>query len=285
MLLGRAVKTFVPFCGFLLGACSTVIGSGDLEYTLDDSGSEIVPGVGYEFCSGNAGPVPVNIDGLFCIDSTEVTYAQYLDFQAAAPTEQAPDCEWNVTAEGVADYEPHQDWVRPDPRLDFPVGDVDWCDAWAYCHWAGKRLCAGVAGEVLDFEDYDTVDNELFYACSHDGENTFPYGPVFDPDACVTSDRSRPLPVKSLASCEGGFRGVFDLSGNLAEWQDLCRPVNDDPRDDDCRVGAGAFSASAQPRTFDYWSCATDAPTTDEAIPDRDTYLATLGIRCCSDPL
>jgi formylglycine-generating enzyme len=268
----------------VLCGCGELIGASDIEYTLDADGGTSAPGVSGN-CAGTAGPTPVDIEGKFCIDSTEVTFAQYLDFLAAAPSEQAPKCEWNVTAEGLPDFEPAETWPRPDPRLAFPVGAVDWCDAWAYCHWAGKRLCAGVAGAVLDEGNYDTTDNELFYACSHGGENQFPYGPLFDPDACVTSDSSGPLPVQSLASCEGGYPGIFDLSGNMAEWQDTCAAVYDDPRDDECRFGAGAYAPTHITKTAEYWSCATDHAATDDTVPDRDSHWPELGIRCCSDTL
>src|SRR5688500_2038989 len=107
MLLRRVVTTLAALGALTLTACSTVIVAGDLEYTF--------PAAGFVSCSGHAGPVAVNIEGKCCIDSTEITYAQYLEFLAAAPPEQDAFGEWNVTAEGLPDYEPMAEWKRPDP--------------------------------------------------------------------------------------------------------------------------------------------------------------------------
>lgn len=226
-------------------------------------------------CEGREGPEPVNIQGLFCIDSTEVTNAQYLEFLGQADgIEQPAECSWNVTAEGAGDFEPGIDhlWPPAEAALDLPVGGVDWCDAWSYCEWAGKRLCSRVDGSPPTFADYSTTNNELFYACSRGGERDYPYGDTFDPAACVTVDRDAPEPVGSFMGCEGGFEGLYDLSGNVGEWQAGC-----DGRaggTDSCRLGSFGV---ARERTADAWRCDTAYSMF------RQTITNAIGIRCCSD--
>jgi formylglycine-generating enzyme required for sulfatase activity len=64
--------------------------------------------------------------GSTCVDESEVTLAAYTACVTA-----------NVcTAAGQADF---CNWGRPD-RLDHPINCVDWCQATAYCVYAGKRL-------------------------------------------------------------------------------------------------------------------------------------------------
>ena len=74
----------------------------------------------------------------FKIDSTEVTFGQYREFLAAVAGDaggQPPSCAFNAILDPKSfGYDPE------------PVAGVDWCDAHAYCAFAGKRLC----GRVVD---------------------------------------------------------------------------------------------------------------------------------------
>jgi hypothetical protein len=96
--------------------------------------------------SGLPGPamVPAGAFALptMCIDATEVTNAHYAAFLASSPAPGSGPgaCTWNVR------YEPLFHWPPPPERAAFPVVDVDWCDAFAYCAWAGKRLCGDPGG-------------------------------------------------------------------------------------------------------------------------------------------
>jgi formylglycine-generating enzyme required for sulfatase activity len=149
----------------------------------------------------------------FCMDATEVTnadYAAWLD-TAPDPAVQSSSCVWNET------FLPWQQvWPFPPGHEQHPVAGVDFCDAEAYCHWAGKRLCRA------DPEP-DGI-HEFVDACTHEGQQEYPYGDSFDPTACngpeLATDGT--VPVASLSSCEGGYEGLFDLVGNLSEWADGC---------------------------------------------------------------
>lgn len=75
----------------------------------------------------------------FEIGSREVSNGEYQQFLAAQqdPAIQPGECAWND------DFTPTQ-W--PVASATLPVVNIDWCDARAYCAWAGKRLCGAIAG-------------------------------------------------------------------------------------------------------------------------------------------
>jgi formylglycine-generating enzyme len=274
ILKGWALFALAAACG-----CSEVLGAEGLEYNLTADGGVASepngPGM-FADCAGTAGPTPINVEGKFCIDSTEVTNAQYKEFIDAAEEITQPEaCSWNAELGSLRAFEPLDHWPPPEPLLEHPVDYVDWCDAWAYCHWAGKRLCARVDGTPPDFEDYASTRSELFYACSQGGELAYPYGDTYSPQACATEDRSQTLPVGSLPDCQGGYSGVFDLSGNSAEWNGLCNDAAG--ATDYCRIGPDGVTTYELP--FDHWSCGFSASQ------PRNTASSALGIRCCSDPL
>jgi formylglycine-generating enzyme len=268
------MKAVAGLLGLLLSACGQVLGAGDLEYSLGSDGGVQTADPAQGACAGEKGPTPVNIEGKFCIDSTEVTNAQFLEFLEAAPViEQPPGCEMNVAEDGGGIFEPNPYWPMGELTMNDPVVWVDWCDAWYYCNWAGKRLCGAVGGGSADFYDYATTDVEFYYACSEGGKRAYPYGDTFDREACVTLDRSGPLPVESLQTCQGGYPGLFDMSGNVSEWQDMCVS---DAWDSFCRAGTSAYSTDAA-TTYEQYSCGADVWNF------RDIAHLFTGIRCCSD--
>lgn len=76
--------------------------------------------------------------GTQCVDRTEVTNAQYLEFlEAGAPS--------TVASCADAGLVPRTGWPYGPGQGRAPVASVTWCGAQAYCQWAGKALC-GVKG-------------------------------------------------------------------------------------------------------------------------------------------
>src|SRR5262245_12465852 len=123
-------------------------------------------------CGGTDGPEMIELDG-FCIDSTEVTNAQYERFYDAVENGTTPDqpapCSWNDS------FAPNATGVNE--TGDHPVRGVDWCDAYAFCAWAGKRLCGSPAGGAATYDSPANEDeSEWFAACSENGMKAFPYG-------------------------------------------------------------------------------------------------------------
>ncbi len=79
-------------------------------------------------------------------------------------------------------------------------------EAEASCKREGKRLCS---------------EDEWEKSCRGPQNLRFPYGPNFDADLCNTQDKNtnpRKVTVVGIfGGCKSGY-GVFDLSGNAAEW-------------------------------------------------------------------
>ncbi|MCA9583975.1 MAG: SUMF1/EgtB/PvdO family nonheme iron enzyme [Myxococcales bacterium] len=220
-------------------------------------------------CPSDAGPM-VRTDAGFCVDVTEVSNAQYLPFyestQVAAPP-APPGCAWNV------DFKPSV-WRMNAPYFsepDFPARAVDWCDAWAYCAWAGKRLCGDLAGGPASATDgADASANAWTYACSSGGATVYPYGNNYNQNACNGDNEiGGATAVGSLAGCVGG--GVYDMSGNMWEWEDSCVTVTG--AGDSCRVRGGSHT-----RPEGQLTCATSFAT------PRSDATGNNGIRCCAYP-
>ncbi len=160
----------------------------------------------------------------YCIDSTEVTNDDYLAFINSKPSldGQPPECDFNKS------YLPHPNIPEPWPksgRENYPIHWIDWCDARAYCAFAGKRLCGLVGGQANPQNDLDPEKNEWMNACTHQGDSLYPYGPGLVPGACNVGSVSlddKSAPVGSFPKCEGGFPGLFDMVGNVSEFVDNC---------------------------------------------------------------
>ena len=170
-------------------------------------------------CPSDAGPTMV-LSGTVCIDSTEVTRAQYLAFLASNPTvaSAGADCAFK------ASFVPSSGWPPAAGTESLPVIFVDWCDATAYCKWAGKRVCGARAGGPLQTNQGGSTTSQWYYACSNDGLRGFPYGTTFDAKSCngIEREAGAPIPPATLATCDAGFGGLFDMAGNVQEWFDGC---------------------------------------------------------------
>ena len=216
----------------------------------------------------------VAVPGGYCIDSTEVTKAQYDAFlraKAADPSGQDPWCAWNTN------FVPYL-WTWPTALYRFdnhPVDGIDWCDASAYCKWAGKRLCGKIGGGANPFDDFEFKTSEWYAVCSAGGTRRFPYGDEREMRRCVDGDPFEPprglQPVGSARCCEGGYRGIFDMIGNVDEWEDSCSGYTG-PRDG-CRSRGGNHTNSVT------GGCGPGI----EVATTRDEHPDYRGIRCCAD--
>jgi hypothetical protein len=235
--------------------------------------STVLPNAGP--CRGTAGPSMVRVpapDGTtYCIDSTEVTIGQYAKFMIAnAPVQSAtaepPYCSWNTT------YTPSL-WPM-DGADEYPITLINWCDAFAYCKWAGKRLCGKIGGGPNAFVAFaDATKSEWFNACSAGGTKAFPYGDVYDANACNDVDysgpaNSAPAPVASTTGCIGGYAGLYDMSGNVTELEDSCDGATGS--NDRCRVRGGAAGAN-------------EGRCDDSSMVTQRGDNGISGFRCCAD--
>jgi formylglycine-generating enzyme len=221
-------------------------------------------------CPGaTSGPAMVSV-GDFCIDSTEVTKAQYHLFLEAAPsvTGQRAYCSWNNS------FTPAGQWPPTALTEPEPVTSVDWCDAYAYCAWAGKRLCGDVgSGSVMPTDVNSAAADQWFFACSDDGARTYPYGSTYGPTTCNGGDANGGVQtvdaVESFPGCVGGFPGIYDMSGNVREWEDSCNAALGPG--DNCNERGGSVNEGAAQLT-----CAATE------LGPRNSSNEHLGLRCCS---
>ncbi len=198
--------------------------------------------------TGAAGPAWVSWpNGILAITATEVTVAQYTACIEA----------------GACDPAHHTDCNFADrARSDHPMNCVDHFGAEQYCEYAGGRLCTEV---------------EWLEACRGTEDRAFPYGDVFDPQACnaqsssgaIAGTRLSSSQVASHGSCEGGFPGLYDMAGNVYEWLADCNGTY-------CKFRGGAYQTNEPVERFTGCGGAC-------AGNQKPLQSGTVGIRCCRD--
>jgi hypothetical protein len=138
----------------------------------------------------------------------------------------------------------------------------------------GKRLCGEIGGGSNEFNDYMDVSlSQWFNACtSHDPAN-HPYPSGNACGACNLVDdefgNGPMFPVANPPTCQSnvsGYSGVYDLSGNAAEWEDSCDGATGQA--DYCWVRGGFYDGDC-----------TDVRCDIDSSRQR---AAAAGIRCCS---
>jgi sulfatase modifying factor 1 len=205
------------------------------------------------------GPTMVQV-GAFYIDSTEVTVAQYQAFLTAKGNDtsgQPAVCAWNKA---------YKDPTLPlESPTTVPMTNVDWCDALAYCTWAGKHLCGKIGGgPVASVDQLTPTASQWFLACGGPGGSPHPSAA----DICNANNGFGNLaPVATFPGCEGFYKGIFDMEGNAAEWVDSCDSTDAGPNDT-CHLLGGGF--------YDMKSFCTESYDWP-----RNTIADAFGFRCC----
>ncbi len=211
-------------------------------------------------------PMMTNVLGLFCIDNYEVSVAAYDEFlafvRASRFTNRDPRCAWNV------DYNPEPSQVLPGGSSKAVVG-IDFCDALAFCENNAKRLCGAR-------RDVDSGAEEWATACSANGTRKYPYGNEFVKGRCVVEADGGALgstrSVGTPSDCEGGYPGLYEMVGNVHEWNDLLeKPSEAGPRNDDVKFKGAAFGQSLRSGCDTVFSLPRHATAND------------IGFRCCAD--
>lgn len=205
----------------------------------------------------------------YCIDETEVTDMQFNAFIGATdkPT-LATFCAGRMSTLRTA--------VGPSTR---PAVNVEWCHAYAYCKWAGKRLCGKHGGGSVTSADVTTGVSQWSYACSGGSSPlVYPYGggTAYEP-YCVGDSTSittvKPVDEPTYANCHGraGFESLMHMAGNAREWEDSCDTTIVGSTTE-CQTRGGSWSSA-----YNRLTCVHSAP-----LPVT-TADAETGFRCCYD--
>lgn len=225
-------------------------------------------------CGTFPGPRMARIEAAsaFCIDTTEVTNEQYNFYLASSAKPMLP--KWCVKPAGAAGPAP----VLEVALRNRPRAEVDWCDAWLYCAWAGKRLCGKIGGGRTSYADFkESAASQWSWVCGNGAANSpYPYGnsPKTDDQGCRTQGGSV-VDVGSHDKCTGTsapYNQVFDMVGNAGEWEDSCSGYEGTtPSTRTCR-GRGGWTGLTEPIDCDY-----------DQVHEAAFKAADLSFRCCVD--
>jgi formylglycine-generating enzyme len=290
-------------CALLLGVsrCQLVGGMRDVYFEADASaldggssgsdGGVLADGALADGAKVDGGPCGFKPDGptmalitapsaKYCIDTTEVTNAQYekfLDYLLPGGRLDVPShCTKYVALDATYTPKRELDLVN---KGNLPRANVLWCHAWAYCKWAGKRLCGRIGGgESVPREGgghTPRIDNEWDFACINGTEKyDFAYDAVGSPTMCNLGPTD--VNVRSMPGCHGKkapFDTLFDMSGNAPEYVNLVEDLAAVPPDTpSTRLTGGRYP---------------DSPNDGACGNSRSVHLdyAVIGgaIRCCAD--
>jgi sulfatase modifying factor 1 len=161
--------------------------------------------------------------GTASIDATEVTAGQYYQFVKAKGDDTSGEpsyCSWNTSfSPGSTEFEPNM------ADYDYPMVRVNWCSAYAYCQWAGRRLCGGIGGGAVaaNGDRGDPTKSQWMRGCAGPSSLAYPYGDNFVDGRCNgPRAQAAAAPVASFPQCVGAYPGLYDMSGNVYEWLDSC---------------------------------------------------------------
>lgn len=277
----------------VLGGCQLVGGYEEFDYATPSQeerhACDVLPGVKDDALE-LAVMTRVNMrgDDCFWMDRTEVTVEQYRRFESDVPSNDVdwvtPWCDWKSERtdpmgdpddECVAQFFPFD--TQPfAPKK--PMRCVDFCEAEAFCQWAGKRLCYDTAGTGV--QGPRGFPFEWRIACTNGLTTRYPWGNELISDCNTGQSESScidvtgtcgPVPVGLNDGCSTPS-GIADLLGNVAEWIFSCNLV-------DSTEPAMPVGCLTRGGGYDEPLVACEA----EATLLNDVRAPALGFRCCAD--
>jgi formylglycine-generating enzyme len=280
MRIARLLPAIAFTFGFFGAACSS-----DPPVGGADAGAET--SVPAKSCPTDKGPSMLRVpagDKTVCIDTTEVTRAQYAAFLADVNASGEGKVARDPLCSG-ASFEVSADCLNESSTCknscsEHPQVCVSWCAAFSYCKWAGKKLCGSLDGSVLTGSRPDLQQVAWLNVCGGgvraDGlpNSLYPYGDSYKAGVCNTDacagGACTTAPVGSLKGCQGTgpYAGLFDMVGNASEWVDE-------------RGNGSARSVGQRGSSFSNDSDVSGCNIVGSAGPDVSSPGT--GIRCCAD--
>jgi formylglycine-generating enzyme required for sulfatase activity len=244
------------------------------------SGSVLLPCgpvlMGSDLGEGDSDEEPehvVNVSA-FCMDETEVTNRDYFDCVATSGCSPPYGSNSRTRAAyyGNATYD------------GFPVLNVDWAQAAAYCGFRGKRLPTEAEWEKAARGGCEVVAPS---GCGSEDERTYPWGEA-DPDCTYANFVACVGDTEAVGAHPAGASpyGVQDMAGNVQEWvadwyagtyYDLCRT-------DECIDPTGPPTGSERTFRGGAWDSAAPYVRVANRFRQVDGYANdNLGFRCAAD--
>jgi len=234
----------------------------------------------------------VEVEGeSFCIDRTEVTRDDYAAFLAAgaptppappglsicaAPNAHLPDASCLSTGTGAAAL------CKGESCGSHAQTCVTFCDAVAFCAWAGKTLCGPKGGGYGVSTTARPLQDRWLLACGDglraDGAVRVRYGYAgeYEPGRCSTDDNAS-VPVGSKPRCSiRSDASVLDMVGGVQEWTGTLFEDNETTKTAVPVARGGASFGLASGRDAE---CSAGF-SADTAGREADPSV---GIRCCKD--
>ena len=262
-----AVLVYVPAGGFSMGGTSEL--TRYARGLCRDAAGDLAIATCGAAAFADEHPAHVVELSAFWIDRTEVTNGQY------SRCVDAGACDPPVDPGSFS-----RSRYFGDPAFEnYPVVQVDWHQAAAYCAWAGARL---------------PTEAEWEYAARSPEGRLFPWGDTFDPALLNFCDRgcdgmSDPLhddgfpdtaPVGSFPRGVS-WVGAMDMAGNVREWvADWYGPYASEPAIDPQGPTSGE---SKIPRGGSWYDTPDDVRSLNRGANLPDYTHPKVGFRCASD--
>ena len=160
----------------------------EIEGIVKVEGGEIVTG-------GDANlPLKRSIINDFAIAETEVTNAQYAEF--VKETNRVAPLGWKKDK-------------FPDGQENYPVTNISWRDADAFCRWLAKKL---------DAEVRLPTEAEWELAATGRAGKKYPWGDGWNKEAANSQESGGKISAVKSFALNRSPSGAFDMVGNVWEW-------------------------------------------------------------------
>ena len=190
--------------------------------------------------------------GAFEIDIFAVTNVQYHKFVKETSYQKIPS-HWKERSGSQYPF--------PEDEANFPVTNVSYDDAQAYCKWAGLRLPTG--------EEWEKA------ARGTDGR-LYPWGDTYKSNLCNSAESGNRQPVAVDEYLEGASPyGCYQMVGNVFEWVDESHPKSEKYKY--LRGGSWAVSCEVLGAPFMHYIASP------KSRPGASSQKNIYGFRCARD--